>query len=113
MNEWGIGQVVSVDSSTVTAFSEPALARPLNIHAYGPDADIATLAAAYAFGIVKNHPLLDGYKRTGYVVTEAFVYLNGRELKADGTDKYPTFIALAAGTLPEHELAAWLRRDLA
>jgi len=91
---------------------ESALARPLNIHAYEPDADIAALAAAYAFGIVKNHPFLDGNKRTGYVVMESFIYLNGSELKADGTDKYLTFIALADGSLSEDELAEWLRRNL-
>jgi len=91
---------------------ESALARPLNIHAYEPDADIAALAGAYAFGIVKNHPFLDGNKRTGYVVMESFIYLNGGELKADGTDKYLTFIALADGSLSEDELAEWLRRNL-
>ena len=88
---------------------ESALARPLNIHAYEPDADIAALAAAYAFGIVKNHPFLDGNKRTGYVVMEAFIYLNGGELKAEPADKYLTFIALADGSLSDDELAAWLR----
>jgi len=92
---------------------ESALARPLNIHAYDPDADIATLAAAYAFGIVKNHPFLDGNKRTGYVVMEAFIYLNSGELQAEGTDKYLTFIALADGSLSEDELAGWIRQNLA
>lgn len=91
---------------------ESALARPLNIHAYEPDADLAALAAAYAFGIVKNHPFLDGNKRTGYVVMEAFIYLNGAALKAEGTDKYLTFIALADGSMSEDELAAWLRARL-
>lgn len=90
---------------------ESALARPLNIHNYEPDADIAALAAAYAFGIVKNHPFLDGNKRAGYVVMESFIYLNGGELKAERSDKYLTFIALADGSLSEDELAEWLRRN--
>jgi len=90
---------------------ESALARPRNLHAYEPDADLASLAAAYAFGIVKNHPFVDGNKRTGYVVMESFIYLNGGELKAERSDKYLTFIALADGSLSEDELAEWLRRN--
>lgn len=91
---------------------ESALARPQNIHAYEPDADLASLAAAYAFGIVKNHPFIDGNKRTGYVVMEAFINLNGGELKAEASDKYFTFMTLADGSLSEDELAAWLRNRL-
>ena len=91
---------------------ESALARPQNIAAYEPDADIARLAAAYSFGIVKNHPFLDGNKRTGYVVMETFLVRNGRTLTTTQEDKYFTFIALAEGTLSEDELADWIRRNL-
>jgi len=91
---------------------ESALARPQNLHAYEPDADLASLAAPYAFGIVKNHPFFDGNKRTGYVVMESFIYLNGGELKAERSDKYLTFIALADGSLSEDELAEWIRERL-
>ena len=88
---------------------ESALARPLNIHAYEPEADISRLAAAYAFGIVKNHPFIDGNKRTGYVVMETFLIRNGFQLSATPTEKYLTFLQLAEGSITEEELAAWLR----
>lgn len=88
---------------------ESALARPENVYAYEPDADIARLAAAYAFGIVKNHPFLDGNKRTGYVVMETFLIKNGMRLEATVVDKYLTFISLAEGSISEEELAGWLR----
>lgn len=91
---------------------ESALARPRNLHAYHLDADIASLAAAYAYGIVKNHPFIDGNKRTGYVVMEAFIELNGFELIADVSDKYFTFLSLAEGTLSEEALAQWLRERI-
>jgi death-on-curing protein len=88
---------------------ESALARPENVAAYEPEADIASLAAAYAFGIVKNHPFIDGNKRTGYVVMETFLIKNGFTLNATPIDKYTTFLQLAEGSLSEDELAEWLR----
>ena len=88
---------------------ESALARPQNIKVYEPDADISRLAAAYAFGIVRNHPFLDGNKRTGYVVMDTFLIKNGFRLEATVVDKYITFLSLAEGSLSEEELAAWLR----
>jgi death on curing protein len=91
---------------------ESALARPRNLHAYEPDADLASLAAAYAYGIVKNHPFIDGNKRTGYVVMESFIELNGAEFNAEVSDKYFTFISLAEGGLSEPELAQWLRERI-
>lgn len=91
---------------------ESALARPMNIEAYEPDADIARLAAAYAFGIVKNHPFIDGNKRTGYVVMETFLIRNGFELRADPVDKYITFLSLAEGRISEDDLAEWLRAGI-
>ena len=91
---------------------ESALARPQNVHAYEPDADIASLAAAYAFGIIKNHPFLDGNKRTGYVVMETFLVLNGRTLTASQEEKYLTFISLADGSISEDDLAAWIREKM-
>src|SRR5437867_3158804 len=69
---------------------ESALARPQNLHAYEPDADIPALAAAYAFGIVKDHPFIDGNKRTGYVAMRTFLVLNGIEFTATQKDKYLT-----------------------
>ncbi len=91
---------------------ESALARPLNIAAYEPGSDIARLAASYAFGIVKNHPFIDGNKRTGYVVMETFLIKNGFELHATPPDKYTTILSLAEGSLSEDELAAWIRERI-
>src|SRR5688500_3926502 len=88
---------------------ESALARSQNINAYEPNADIARLAAAYAFGIAKNHPFVDGNKRTALVSCRTFLILNGYQLNATGTEKYLTFLSLAEGTLSEEELAAWPR----
>lgn len=88
---------------------ESALSRPKNIEAYEPDADIARLAAAYAFGIAKNHPFVDGNKRTALVACRTFIILNGYQLDAEPAEKYLTFLSLAEGTLSEEELAVWLR----
>jgi death-on-curing protein len=88
---------------------ESALARPQNLSAYEPEADVASLAAAYAFGIAKNHPFVDGNKRTAYIVMELFLVRNGFELHAAREDKYLTFLSLAEGSISEDELAAWLR----
>ena len=85
-----------------------ALARPLNQAAYG-DPDAATLAAAYGFGIARNHPFIDGNKRTAFVCSELFLALNGYSLQADDALCVRTMLALAAGDLPEVEFAAWLR----
>jgi death on curing protein len=85
---------------------ESALAQPRNLIAYGhPDA--ATLAAAYAFGIVRNHPFVDGNKRTAWVVARVFLAINGHQLDFDPHEAVRTMEALAAGTLSEPELAAW------
>lgn len=91
---------------------ESALARPQNIGASEPEADVARMAAAYAFGIVKNHPFIDGNKRTDYVVTELFIVKNSHQLDASPTDKYLTFLSLAEGTISEEELAEWLREKV-
>ena len=91
---------------------ESALARPQNLAAYGsPDA--AALAAAYAFGIAKNHPFIDGNKRTALVVLEFFLALNRYALTADDVQCVVTILALADGTLSETELADWIRQNIA
>ena len=88
-----------------------AMARPLNLIAYG-EPDIAALAAAYAFGIARNHPFTDGNKRTAAVVSETFLMLNGLALNASDAELVVTFQALAAGDLSEDELADWFRVQL-
>jgi death-on-curing protein len=90
-----------------------ALARPKNLLAYSEEEpDLATLAAAYAYGIATNHPFVDGNKRTAYVACRTFLKLNGRDLDATQEEKYVTFLRLAEGALSEEELAAWLRERL-
>ena len=89
---------------------ESALARPLNLHAYG-EPSLAKLAAASAFGIAKNHPFVDGNKRTALVAAELFLALNGFDLIADDVEVVQVFLALAAGEVSEEELAAWIDRN--
>ncbi len=91
---------------------QSALARPENLAAYG-DPDVAALAASYAFGIARNHPFVDGNKRTAYVVCELFLALNGHILTSSDADSTLTFLALAAGELTEESLADWIRANLA
>ncbi|HLX83861.1 MAG TPA: type II toxin-antitoxin system death-on-curing family toxin [Terriglobales bacterium] len=88
---------------------DSALARPQNRAAYGDKPDAAALAAAYAFGLARNHPFTDGNKRTAFVVMELFLNLNGWELEADDADCIATTIGLAAGSVTEDELAGWIR----
>lgn len=91
-----------------------ALARPQQLLSYGnPPPDLCTLAAAYAYGIAKNHPFLDGNKRTAFVVYRLFLKWNGIELLADRTERYTTMLALAAGDISEADFTAWLRENTA
>ncbi|MBA3670221.1 MAG: type II toxin-antitoxin system death-on-curing family toxin [Sphingomonas sp.] len=90
---------------------ESAMARPQNLAAYG-EPDAADLAAAYAFGIARNHPFVDGNKRTAVVVSETFLALNGRSLGASDAELVVAFLALAAGELSEVEMADWFRGHL-
>jgi len=85
---------------------ESALARPQGKAIYA-DPSAAELAAAYAFGIVKNHPFLDGHKRTGLVTAELFLAYNGFEFTATDQDCIETFEALADNRITEIELASW------
>ena len=87
---------------------ESAMARPINLAAYG-DPDAAALAASYAFGLARNHAFVDGNKRTAAVVSETFLVLNGWDLTATDAELVVAFLALAAGELSEEELGAWFR----
>jgi len=91
---------------------ESALARPLNLLAYG-EPDVADLPASYAFGLARNHPFVDGNKRTALVVSETFLMLNGYTLNASNVELVVTFLALAAGELQPDALAAWFRAHIA
>ena len=90
---------------------ESAINPPLNLAVYG-DPDVAALAAAYGFGLARNHPFVDGNKRTAFVAVELFLALNGWDLMADDAQCVLTMLALAAGDLGEDELAQWLRAHI-
>ena len=90
---------------------ESALARPLQVVAYG-EPDVADLAAAYAYGQARNHVFIDGNKRTAFVALEAFLNFNGNELQADDVDCVLTMLAVAAGNIDETSLAEWIRQHL-
>ncbi|MGI8724852.1 MAG: type II toxin-antitoxin system death-on-curing family toxin [Methyloceanibacter sp.] len=91
---------------------ESALARPLNQYAYGNE-DMAALAAAYAFGLVRNHPFIDGNKRTGLLAVVTFLGLNGIDFVAPEAETAITMLALASGEIDEGELAHWIREKIA
>ena len=90
---------------------ESALNRPLNQWSYG-DSDLASLAAAYAFGIARNHPFVDGNKRTAWVLARLFIAVNGASLAFEPEEAIHAMMALAAGKLSEEEMADWFRQRL-
>jgi death-on-curing protein len=92
---------------------ESALARPQQLHAYGnPPPDLADLAASLAYGLARNHPFVDGNKRTAIVCCEAFIELNGATLTASDIELFPIVLELAQGNLEVEQFAAWLRAHI-
>lgn len=91
---------------------DSALARPENLFAYG-EPDLFDLAGVYAAGIVKNHPFVDGKKRTGFLAAAVFLEINGFSLRAGEVDATLKTIALAASEISDVEYAAWLRENAA
>jgi len=90
-----------------------ALARPQNLLTYGqPTPDLASLAAAYAYGIARNHPFVDGNKRTALVAVRTFLILNRVDINATQDEKVLTFLNLAEGAISEEELADWIRKRI-
>ena len=90
---------------------ESALARPKNQFSYGA-AELSALAAAYAFGLARNHPFVDGNKRTAFVACELFLAANGADLVASDEECLAMMLALAASEIGEPEFAAWLRENV-
>jgi death-on-curing protein len=88
-----------------------ALARPQNVAAYG-DPDAADLAATYAYGVARNHPFVDGNKRTAWVLARLFLQRNGVSLQFDPVEAVVVMLALATGELSEAELADWFRERI-
>ena len=90
-----------------------ALSRPENAYHYSEQKpDVAELAAAYGFGLAKNHPFNDANKRTALIAIRLFLKLNGYDLAASAEDKYKTIISVAASDISEGELAQWVRENL-
>jgi death on curing protein len=86
-----------------------ALARAKHKWSYGDERDVVILAAAYGFGLARNHPYRDGNKRIAFLAMATFLGVNGYELIASDADVVTTMMALASGKLTEGELAGWLR----
>ena len=116
----GVELVIDIHSEQLALFGGPdglrdrgllesALARPINKHAYGENG-LAALAASYAFGIARNHPFIDGNKRTAYVALETFLALNGFAFVATDEASTLTMLSMAAGDLEDAEFTAWVRR---
>ena len=91
---------------------ESALARARNLYEYEGVNDLAALAAAYAFGIARNHPFVDGNKRVAFSTIGLFLGRNGYELEADKVDATRAMFSVAAGEITEEELAAWIRKSM-
>ena len=95
-----------------TDFLNPPLPDPQQLHADGDDPDMIALAAAYTTGIVRNHPFVDGNKRTGFVVGILLLEMNGYSFTAAEEDATQAVLGLAAGTLDETAFTAWLRANV-
>lgn len=91
---------------------ESALARPRQKWHYEPATDLATLAAAYAFGLAKNHPFIDGNKRAALVTAYTLLAINGRELEAPEPEAVAAIVGTADGSRSEEDLALWIRSHL-
>jgi death-on-curing protein len=91
---------------------DSALARPRNRLAYGRNPDLAALAAAYAFGLARDHPFRDGNKRVAFLTAVVFLGLNGYEFDSPDAEVVSQMVALAAGRLTEARLASWIRAHI-
>ena len=92
---------------------DSALARPQQLFAYGdPPPDLAALAASLAHGLARNHPFVDGNKRTAAVACEVFIVLNSGRLQTTDPELYPQYIGLSEGSIREADFATWLRAHL-
>lgn len=91
---------------------QSALARPQQLRAYQAGADVIQMAAAYTAGIVRDHPFIDGNKRTGFVVGVLFLELNGYRFVASEEDAAEAVLSLAAGRIGEEAFGAWMRANV-
>ena len=95
-----------------TGLLQSALARPRQLHSYGENPDVVDMAAAYISGIIRNHPFIDGNKRTGFLVGILFLELNGPRFTASEESAAQAILNLAAGTLDDPALVSWLRGNV-
>lgn len=93
------------------ALLESPLARPQQLYAYGDSPDVVDFAAAYTFGIIRNHPFVDGNKRAGFVIGVLFLELNSYQFAATEEDATEAVLQLAAGKLSEAMFVKWLRAN--
>ena len=91
---------------------QSALARPHNLASYKNSEDVAQLAAAYAYGIARNHGFADGNKRTALVAADLFLMLNGFELSSSPAENVLTILGVADGSMSEDDLATWFRSNI-
>ena len=91
---------------------ESALARPLHLHTYKPKSDLARLAAAYGFGLARDHPFNDGNKRAAFLAIGLFLEINGIKFIPDPIESIAVILRLAEGSLSEIELADWILRNV-
>jgi death-on-curing protein len=94
------------------ALLQSALAKPRQLHAYGDNPDIVDMAAAYAIGIIRDHPFLDGTKRTGFVIGVLFLEINACHFNATEEAAAQIILSLAAGTMSDDAFAAWMRANV-
>ena len=90
---------------------ESALARPIQLYNYGEKPDLFQLAASYGFGVAKNHPFVDGNKRTAFQCMFVFLFINGIEISATEVDAVITMLGVADGSMGEEQLTAWLKAN--
>ncbi len=91
---------------------ESAMSRPENLAHYNEEADIADLAASYAYGLAKNHPFVDGNKRAAFLSIGLFLGINGYRLTATPVDAIKTILAMASSNMSEEELGSWIRENM-
>ena len=91
---------------------DPALARPVNKHSYDGGRDLAVLAAAYGFGLARNHPFVDGNKRAAFLAVGVFLAINGHRLTAKPVEAIDAILSLAAGSMEEARFADWIKTHL-
>ena len=110
------GRLIALDAGSVgirsVALLQSALARPRQLFAYGAKPDLVDVASAYTCGIVRNHPFVDGNKRTGFLMGVLFLEMNSYRFTASEEDATQAILGLASGTLEEAAFSSWLRANV-